>query len=41
MKRDIIFESPLMTFELSIIFEAAEAVSKFGSSLKQNNHKQI
>ncbi len=37
----IIFESTLTTFEASIIFEAAGAVSKIDSSLKSNHHWQI
>ncbi len=31
----------LTTFDVSLIFEAAGAVSKIGSSLKSNHHKQI
>ncbi len=37
----IIFGSILTTFDVSFIFKAAEAVSKIGSSLKSNHHKQI
>jgi len=32
----IIFESLLTTFEVSVIFEAPETVSKIGLSLKPN-----
>ncbi len=37
----IIFESFLTTFELSVIFEAAGAVVKIGSSLRLNHRNQI
>ncbi len=37
----ISFESLLTTFEVSVIFEAAWALSKIGSSLKLNHRSQI
>jgi hypothetical protein len=37
----IIFESTLTTFEATLFFEAAGAVSKIGLSLKSKHHWQI
>jgi len=37
----IIFESFLTTFEASIIFEAAGATVKIGSSIKPNHHDKV
>jgi len=39
MKREIIFESILISFELSVVFEAARAVVKIDLGLKQNQYK--
>jgi len=36
-----IFDSLLAIFEASIIFKAAWALSKIGSSLKPNRNKQV
>jgi hypothetical protein len=37
----IIFASNMTTFKLSVVFQAAGAVVKIGSSLKPNHHKEI
>ncbi len=37
----IIFEFILTTFEASLVFKAAGALAKIGSSLKLNHHEEI
>jgi len=40
-KRGDIFKSLSTTFEVNVVYEAAGAVSKIGSSLKRSHHKTI